>query len=45
LLTAWKKNPEGKAWEEFEKDLHGWYARDKSTSIQDEFINIFTTLQ
>jgi len=45
LLTAWKKNPAGKTWEEFEKELHGWYAKDKSTSIQEEFIHIFSTLK
>jgi len=45
LLTAWKKNPEGKTWDEFEKKLHGWYAKDKSTSIQGEFIHIFSRLK
>lgn len=45
LLTAWKNNPEGKTWDEFEKELHGWYAKDKATSIQEEFIHIFSTLK
>ena len=45
LLTAWKNNPGGKTWDEFEKELHGWYAKDKSTSIQEEFIHIFSTLK
>ncbi len=45
LLTAWKNNPEGKTWDEFEMKLHGWYAKDKTTSIQEEFKHIFSTLQ
>lgn len=45
LLTAWKKNPEGKSWDEFEKELHGWYSKDKTASIQGEFINIFSILK
>jgi hypothetical protein len=40
LLRAWKKNPEGKSWDEFEKELHGWYAKDKTQSLQHEFIQI-----
>jgi len=45
LLTAWKKKSEGKTWDEFEKELHSWYAKDKTTSIQEEFIPIFSTLK
>lgn len=45
LLKTWKKNPKEKSWNVFEQELHGWYAKDKSTSIQGEFINIFTTLK
>ena len=40
LLTAWRNNPEGKSWDEFEKELHGWYAKDKTQSLQHEFIQI-----
>ncbi len=42
LLLAWKKNPEGKSWEDFEKELHGWYAKDKGQSIQEEFIQLLS---
>ncbi len=42
LLTAWKKNPEGKLWEEFEKELHGWYAKDKTQSLQQEFFQLLS---
>ncbi|MDQ3550669.1 MAG: thioredoxin family protein [Bacteroidota bacterium] len=44
LLRAWKKNPEGKSWDEFEKELHGWYAKDKTKSLQHEFIQLLHLL-
>jgi hypothetical protein len=44
LLRAWKKNPEGKLWDEFEKELHGWYAKDKTQSLQHEFIQLIYSL-
>jgi len=44
LLSAWKNNPEGKLWDEFEKELHGWYAKDKTQSLQHEFIQLINTL-
>ncbi len=40
LLTAWKKNPGARSWDEFEKELHSWYAQDKTNSIQQEFIDL-----
>jgi len=43
LLIAWKKNPEGKSWEEFEKELHGWYAKDKGQSLQQEFFQLLSS--
>ena len=45
ILTAWKENPNGKTWEEFEKELHEWYAKDKTQSIQHEFIELLSTLK
>jgi hypothetical protein len=36
LLFAWKANPEGKTWEEFEVELHTWYAKDKTQTLQHE---------
>lgn len=44
LLNAWKNNPEGKSFEEFEKELHNWYARDKAQSLQHELIQSLNTL-
>ena len=44
LLTAWKKNPEGKTWDDFEKELHGWYAKDKAVTLQSEFLSIINQL-
>ena len=44
LLSAWKKNPEKKSWYEFEKELHGWYAKDKTQSLQHELIQLLHSL-
>lgn len=44
LLRAWKNNPKGKSWDEFEKELHGWYAKDKTESLQNEFIQLLHSL-
>ncbi len=44
LLTDWKNNPAGRNWEAFETELHTWYARDKSKTMQQEFIEIFKSL-
>lgn len=40
LLMNWKKEPAGRNWEVFETELHTWYARDKSKTIQEEFIKL-----
>jgi hypothetical protein len=42
ILLNWKANPEGKTWEEFEKELHTWYAQNKSQAIQDEIYTLLT---
>ena len=44
LLIAWKKNPEGKFWDDFEKELHGWYAKDKGQSLQQEFFQLLNSV-
>ena len=36
LMMDWKQNPNGKTFEEIEKELHLWYAKDKGQSVQDE---------
>jgi len=40
LLTAWKTDPAGKTWEDFEQELHTWYARDKTMATQTELIHL-----
>jgi len=43
LLTDWKKNPAEKTWDDFEKELHGWYAKDKTQSLQQEFTQLLNS--
>ncbi len=45
LLVDWKQNPQGRLWDDFEKELHTWYARDKGNRIQTEFVQIFQQIQ
>ncbi|MBZ9731595.1 thioredoxin family protein [Salegentibacter sp. JZCK2] len=40
ILMDWKREPAGRSWEIFEKELHTWYALDKSVSLQGEFVQI-----
>jgi hypothetical protein len=42
LLLSWKQRPQGRSWEDFEKELHTWYAKDKTLSIQKEFTDILS---
>ena len=44
LLLNWKKNPDGRSWDDFEKELHGWYAKDKSETMQNEFLQLLQDL-
>jgi hypothetical protein len=44
MLYTWKKNPAGKSRDDFERDLHSWYAKDKTRTIQSEFLNIVKAL-
>lgn len=39
LLLDWKQNPQGRSWDDFERELHTWYARDKGNSVQKELIH------
>lgn len=41
LADAYKKNPNGKTWDEYEREVHTWYAKDKGQSIQQEMIKLF----
>ena len=43
LLTAWKRDPDRESWEDFEKELHGWYTKDKMQSIQHELIQVLNS--
>ncbi len=45
LLLNWKQNPNGKSWEDFEKELHGWYAKDKTQAIQNEFTELLKRIK
>ena len=45
LLSDWKKNPDGKSWDDFEKELHGWYAKDKTETTQSEFLELVKKMQ
>lgn len=40
MFLEWKADPKGQSWAEFEKDLHTWYARNKSEEIQDEMLRL-----
>lgn len=44
LLRKWKRNPERKSWGDFEKELHSWYAKDKTQIIQSEFLDLLNGL-
>lgn len=44
LLTQWKKDPDGKSWYDFEKELHSWYAKNKTQDIQKEFEGLLNGL-
>lgn len=40
ILLNWKANPDGRTWVQFETELHSWYAKDKTHSLQNEFYEI-----
>jgi len=40
LLTAWKKEPEPRPFEDFEKEMHTWYTQDKGRSVQKEILHL-----
>ncbi|MBI2284497.1 MAG: thioredoxin family protein [Bacteroidetes bacterium] len=45
MLNNWKTAPGGKNWEDFERELHGWYTKDRSVTLQAEFLEIFKQLE
>jgi len=44
IMLNWKENPLQVTKADFEKELHTWYAQDKSLSLQKEFVEIFEKL-
>lgn len=40
IMLNWKSNKDKISWEDFEKDLHLWYARDKGITIINEFASL-----
>ena len=40
IMLHWKANQDKISWDDFEKELHTWYAHDKSQTIQKEFISV-----
>lgn len=42
LAKEWKTNPNGRSHDDFERELHTWYAKDKSQTIQEELLQLLT---
>jgi thioredoxin-like negative regulator of GroEL len=40
ILIDWKVNPNGRTKEDFELELHTWYAKDKTISVQNELADL-----
>jgi hypothetical protein len=40
MMIAWKNNPAPPSFEEFEKEMHTWYTRDKGNAVQDEIMHL-----
>lgn len=40
IMLNWKNNKDTITWEQFEKDLHLWYARDKGQTIINEYVQL-----
>ncbi len=38
IMLNWKENKDTISWEDFEKELHLWYARDRGVTIIDELV-------
>lgn len=44
MVTQFKKDFPGASHDELVKNIHLWYAKDKTVSIQEEFVDFFTKL-
>jgi hypothetical protein len=40
LLKKWKADPQGRSWEDFETELHTWYAKDKTKTTMSELTEL-----
>ncbi len=40
IMLNWKANKDSITWEDFEKDLHLWYARDRGNTIINELVEL-----
>lgn len=40
IMLNWKANKDIISWEDFEKDLHLWYAKDRGINIINELVNL-----
>ena len=38
LMSEWRRAPAGRSFEDIEKELHLWYARNKGASVQQEIL-------
>lgn len=45
IVLEWKKDPRGRSWDQLEKELHTWYAKDKGQTIQKELEEILDQLK
>lgn len=45
MFNEWKMNPNGKSRDEFERELHRWYTKDRSVTLQAEFLEICKQLE
>lgn len=45
IMLNWKNNKDTISWEDFEKELHLWYARDKGQTIINEFIGLMEVFE
>ena len=43
LLRAWKLQPNGRTLDDFERELHSWYAKDKTQTVQAEFLSLLNS--
>ncbi|GAB4448630.1 MAG: hypothetical protein OHK0036_04370 [Bacteroidia bacterium] len=45
LFLNWKNNKSNKSWEQFETDLHTWYANDKTKTLQNEIYELLSSIK